>query len=197
MKLRIVLLLCFSGLFLGSNAQMTKEEKKAARKEIRSYKKDPEKWIQMKENHKEEVAALEAEKAALEAEMAALEAQIAELKRQNEALIAKIEALNTKYNNLLQSMPGTSLPNGTVYQVQMGYFQQLDLVSFNNRLKIIKAEEVDGAKRYVIGYFMELMDAWQFASDIKQLGIDDAFVTKYDDGVRDMEFDALDAIDGK
>ena len=79
----------------------------------------------------------------------------------------------------------------------MGYYQHLDLVSFNNRLKVVKAEEVDGAKRYVIGYFEDLMDAWQFASDIKQLGIDDAFVTKYDDGVRDMDFDALDAIDDK
>ncbi|MBR9859860.1 hypothetical protein GYB22_03770 [bacterium] len=189
MSLRIVMMIVFAGSFLFSQAQeLTRKEKRALKKEIRTYKKDPAKWVRMQDNHKKEVADLEAEKAALEEELA-------ELKRKNDELIAKIEELNMKYNNLLQSMPTTKLPDGTVYQVQMGYFQHLDLVSFNNKLKVVKAEEVDGAKRYVIGYFEDLMDAWQFASDIKQLGIDDAFVTKYIDGERDMKFDALKAIE--
>jgi TolA-binding protein len=186
MRMLLALVLCAS--FTITYAQMSKEEKKAAKKEIKAYKKDPAQWIKMKEDHKKQVADLEAENEKLKEEIAKLEKEV-------EELIAKIEALNKKYNNLLQSMPSTKLPTGTVYQVQMGYFQHLDLVSFNNKLKIVKAEEVNGAKRYVIGYFVDLMDAWQFAADIKQLGIDDAFVTKYDDGVRDMDFDALDAID--
>jgi hypothetical protein len=83
---------------------------------------------------------------------------------------------------------------GTVYQVQMGYYQYLDLVSFNEKLKTIKAEEVDGAKRYVIGHFENVMDAIQFSNDIKKLGIKDAFVSQYEDGVRNMTFDALEEI---
>ena len=71
----------------------------------------------------------------------------------------------------------------------------MDLVSFNNKLKVVKAEELDGAKRYVIGYFESVMDAWQFASDIKALGIEDAFVTQYVNGERNMSFDALEALE--
>lgn len=167
---------------------LSKKERKALKKEIKQYKKNPEKWVALMNKHEAEVTALEEEVAKLKADIATLEAQ-------NEELHRKIADLNLKYDNLLKSMPTTDLPDGTVYQVQMGYYQQLDLVSFNNKLKVVKAEEVDGAKRYVIGYFEELMDAWQFASDIKALGIEDAFVTQYVDGERNMDFDALDAID--
>lgn len=167
---------------------LTKKERKALKKEIKQYKKNPEKWVALMDRHDAEVADLEAQIAKLKEDLATVEAQ-------NEELHRKVADLNLKYDNLLKSMPTTDLPDGTVYQVQMGYYQQLDLVSFNNKLKVVKAEEVDGAKRYVIGYFEDLMDAWQFASDIKALGIEDAFVTQYVDGERNMDFDALDAID--
>lgn len=189
---KVLSLLCLMALvFSVSTAEaqtLSKKERKALKKEIKQYKKNPEKWVAMMNKH-------EAEVTALEEEVAELKAELDKLRAQNEALHAKIADLNLKYDNLLASMPTTDLPDGTVYQVQMGYYQQLDLVSFNNKLKVVKAEEVDGAKRYVIGYFEDLMDAWQFASDIKALGIEDAFVTQYIDGVRNMEFDALDAID--
>ena len=68
-------------------------------------------------------------------------------------------------------------------------------VAFNEKLKTIKAESVDGKKRYVIGHFDDLMDAVQFRNDIKSLGIDDAFVSQYKDGERVMGFDAMKAID--
>lgn len=183
----MVLGLCFS-LITAQAQTLSKEEKKALKKEIKTYKKDPAKWVALMNKHDAEVQALEAE-------LAKLKKELADLKAQNEDLMASIDEMNLKYNNLLASMPSTKLPNGTVYQVQMGYYQKLDLVSFNNKLKVVKAEEVDGAKRYVIGYFEDLMDAWQFASDIKSLGIDDAFVTQYIDGKRNMSFDALKALD--
>ena len=184
------LLLCTLMIFMGSlSAQtLTKKERKALKKEIKTYKKDPEKWVAMLARHEAEIAALEEKIEQLQSKLDAAE-------RQNEEMLISLQQLELKYQNLLASMPTTDLPEGTVYQVQMGYYQELDLVSFNNKLKVVKAEEVDGAKRYVIGYFEDVMDAWQFASDIKALGIEDAFVTQYIDGERNMEFDALEAID--
>ena len=60
---------------------------------------------------------------------------------------------------LEKTIPTTELPEGTVYQVQMGFYQYLDLVSFNDKLKTVRAEEIDGKKRYVIGHFDNLLDA--------------------------------------
>ena len=184
-----LLVMCLVMSTVSLSAQtLTKQERKAIKKEIKSYKKNPEKWVALMSRHEQEIAALEAE-------IDKLKAELEEARMQNESMALQFQQLELKYENLMASMPTTDLPEGTVYQVQMGYYQELDLVSFNNKLKVVKAEEVDGAKRYVIGYFEDLMDAWQFASDIKALGIDDAFVTQYVDGERNMSFDALEALE--
>ena len=193
MKQLFTLILAF--LIFGTlntlNAQtLSKKERKALKKEIKTYKKDPEKWVRMMNEHKSTVQDLEDQ-------IASLKLQLKEAQQANLELQTKLDIINDKYAKLVKSMPSTKLPMGTVYQVQMGYYQYLDLVSFNNKLKVVKAEEVDGAKRYVIGYFDDLMDAVQFSNDIKTLGIDDAFVSQYIDGERNMEFDALELIENK
>jgi len=172
---------------------LSKQERKALKKEIKTYKKNPQKWVSMQNRHKSDIKTLNDEIALLKAQLAEME----KLRAEKNELASKLAALEAQYVNLKKSMPSTQLPAGTVYQVQMGYYQYLDLVSFNNRLKTIKAEEVDGAKRYVIGYFENVMDALQFTNDMKKLGIEDAFVSQYNDGVRNMEYDALKAIGEK
>lgn len=182
------LTLVFIGSFISAEGQtLSKQEKKALKKEIKTYKKDPEKWVRMMNKQKTTVQDLEDE-------IEALKLQLKEAQESNKELQTKLSILNDKYSNLLNTMPSTKLPKGTVYQVQMGYYQYLDLVSFNNKLKVVKAEEIDGAKRYVIGHFEDLMDAVQFSNDIKALGISDAFVSQYVDGKRNMTFDALEVI---
>ena len=174
---------------LNVNAQvLTRKEKKAIKKEIKSYKKDPVKWVNMKDRHEDEVENL---KATIEMLKAKLEAET----KEKQELAEKLAALEAQYRSLKKSIPSTQLPEGTVYQVQMGYYEYLDLISFNEKLKTIKAEEVDGAKRYVIGYFPNMMDALQFSNDIKKLGISDAFVSQYIDGERNIEFDILEEIE--
>ncbi len=144
----------------------------------------------MQRNHKEEVTKLNTEVEELKAKLAEME----NLRAEKQELASKLSALEAQYSKLKSSIPSTKIPMGTVYQVQMGYYEYLDLVSFNEKLKTIKAENVDGKKRYVIGHFDNLMDAVQFRNDIKALGVDDAFVSKYIDGQREMKFDAMKAI---
>ena len=170
-----------------SAQELTKKEKCDIKKELRDYRKDPESYVAMKKEQAEKVENLEQK-------VAELEAKLAEAQQEKEALLQKISDMEEKYQALLDSMPTALPPEGTVYQVQMGYYQQLDLVSFNNKLKVIKAEESQGAKRYVIGYFESPMAAMQFANDMKALGIDDAFVTQYVDGVRNMDYDVRDEV---
>jgi hypothetical protein len=191
-KIALALLtLLFVISFTAAEAQsLSKKEKKALKKEIKTYKKDPEKWVSMQNSHKKEIKALSDEVTDLKAKLATDNAE-------KQVLADKLVALEAQYASLKKSMPTTTLPAGTVYQVQMGYYQYLDLVSFNDKLKTIKAEEIDGAKRYVIGHFETVMDALQFRNDIKALGVNDAFVSQYTNGVRNMDYDALEAIGKK
>ena len=186
-----LLTLLFVISFTAAEAQsLSKKEKKALKKEIKTYKKDPQKWVSMQNSHKKEIKVLFDEVTALKAKIAADNAE-------KQVLADKLVALEAQYAILKKSMPTTELPAGIVYQVQMGYYQYLDLVSFNDKLKTIKAEEIGGAKRYVIGHFENVMDALQFSNDIKALGINDAFVSQYKNGVRNMDYDALEAIGEK
>ena len=167
--------------------ELTKTQKRALKKEIKTYKKNPEKWVKMLNKHDAKVKELNDEIAKLNAQLKASELNAEKLAEQ-----LKLEQL--RYAELEKTIPTSELPDGTVYQVQMGFYQYLDLVSFNDKLKTVRAEEVDGKKRYVIGHFENLLDAVQFSNDIKRIGISDAFVTQYIDGERNMNFDAYEEL---
>ena len=178
------------GFFFSNTVQaqeLTKTQKRALKKEIRTYKKNPEKWIKMLNKHDAKVKELNDEIAELNAQLKASELAAEKLAEQ-----VKLEQL--RYVELEKTIPTTKLPDGTVYQVQMGFYQYLDLVSFNDKLKTVRAEEIDGKKRYVIGHFENLLDAVQFSNDIKRIGVTDAFVTEYIDGERNMNFDAYEEL---
>ena len=185
-----LIILVTLGFFINQSAQaqeLTKTQKRALKKEIRTYKKNPEKWVKMQNQHQTKVKELSDEITRLTGQL-----ETAELKANQLAEQLKLEQL--RYVELEKTIPTTELPEGTVYQVQMGFYQYLDLVSFNDKLKTVRAEEIDGKKRYVIGHFENLLDAVQFSNDIKRIGISDAFVTEYIDGERNMNFDAYEEL---
>ena len=178
------------GFFFSNTVQaqeLTKTQKRALKKEIRTYKKNPEKWVKMLNKHDAKVKELNDEIAELNAQLKASELAAEKLAEQ-----VKLEQL--RYVELEKTIPTTKLPDGTVYQVQMGFYQYLDLVSFNDKLKTVRAEEIDGKKRYVSGHFENVLDAVQCRNDIKRIGVTDAFVTEYIDGERNMNFDAYEGL---
>ena len=185
-----LIILVTLGFFINQSVlaqELTKTQKRALKKEIRTYKKNPEKWVKMQNQHQDKVNELSDEIARLNAQL-----KTAELTSEQLAEQLKLEQL--RYVELEKTIPSTELPEGTVYQVQMGFYQYLDLVSFNDKLKTVRAEEIDGKKRYVIGHFDNLLDAVQFSNDIKRIGVSDAFVTEYIDGKRNMNFDAYEGL---
>ena len=185
-----LIILVTLGFFINQSVQaqeLTKTQKRALKKEIRTYKKNPEKWVKMQNQHQDKVNELSDEIARLNAQL-----KTAELISEQLAEQLKLEQL--RFVELEKTIPSTELPEGTVYQVQMGFYQYLDLVSFNDKLKTVRAEEIDGKKRYVIGHFDNLLDAVQFSNDIKRIGVSDSFVTEYIDGKRNMNFDAYEGL---
>ena len=185
-----LIILVTLGFFINQSVQaqeLTKTQKRALKKEIRTYKKNPEKLVKMQNQHQDKVNELSDEIARLNAQL-----KTAELISEQLAEQLKLEQL--RFVELEKTIPSTELPEGTVYQVQMGFYQYLDLVSFNDKLKTVRAEEIDGKKRYVIGHFDNLLDAVQFSNDIKRIGVSDAFVTEYIDGKRNMNFDAYEGL---
>jgi DNA repair exonuclease SbcCD ATPase subunit len=185
-----LIILVTLGFFINQSVlaqELTKTQKRALKKEIRTYKKNPEKWVKMQNQHQDKLKELSDE-------IARLNAQLKTSELTSEQLAEQLKLEQLRYVELEKTIPSTELPEGTVYQVQMGFYQYLDLVSFNDKLKTVRAEEIDGKKRYVIGHFDNLLDAVQFSNDIKRIGMSDAFVTEYIDGKRNMNFDAYEGL---
>ncbi len=166
--------------------ELSKDEKKRLKQEIKIYKKDPAKSKKLKEDHKHEIKELNDE-------LEKVRANLADSWKENDALKDSLAELRAKYASLMKDYKKNSFdpnPMGTVYKGQIGLYSSLDLASFNETFKSVYAEEVDGAKRYIIGHFDDVQDAKNFANDLKKVGIKGAFVSQYIDGERDMSFDA-------
>ncbi len=181
-KLLFIVLTC---LALDSAAQgLTKAEKKALKQEIKNYKKSPESYKAMKDKNTAQIADLEKV-------IEDLSNQLAEARKEQNNLNDSLKACHQMVNECIEREENRGqVPMGTVYQVQIGFYEKLDLKSFNREGIMVKAEETGNSKRYVIGHFANLDDAKRFNRDIQKLGVKDSFVSKYDDGVRDMTFDA-------
>jgi septal ring factor EnvC (AmiA/AmiB activator) len=178
-------LLCCLGLAFSVQAQtLTKTEKKALKKEIKAYKKNPSSYKSMKDKNKTTIEQQEMVIEDLSKQLEALRQEQNDLRDSIRALADRYAALKMLEENRDQ------IPMGTVYQVQLGLYERLDLKSFNREGLMVKAEETNAGKRYVIGFFKNVEDAKRFNKDVQKLGVKDAFVSKYEDGVRDMKFDA-------
>lgn len=181
-KTLALILLSFFAVSTVHAQKLSKAEKKKLKKELKQYKKNPITYKEAKEKTKTEIDQRDETIVELTKQ---LDQQNMKLREMQDSL----DAMGKKYRNLL-AQGSTKIPDGTVYAVQIGYFELLQLDEFNSRVRTIRAENQDGGKRYVIGYFTDLNQAKQFGEEIKTIGIDDAFVSQYVNGVRNMKFDA-------
>lgn len=180
--MRISLLLLAIALFfsVGVDAQkLPKKEKKALKKEIKAYKKDPASYKKMLEDHDEEVKELEAEIEGLQGRIKGLENQLA-------AQADSIAALRMRLAEAVaaQKVDIRELPDGRAYQVQIGAYEVFSIKEFLEQDRYMSYEFEEGMEKYMLGYFQDLNFAEQFRDELVRMGIEDAFVVRYEDGAR-------------
>jgi hypothetical protein len=72
---------------------------------------------------------------------------------------------------------------GTIYKVQIGNYGKFLIDNFTTN-KTLSLEIEDNNSRYIISKFKTKKEATEFKESMKKLGITDAFVTKYVNGLR-------------
>lgn len=179
--------------------KMTKNDRKELKKELKQLKKNPEDYQKMKKQYEEDIATREAAIKAQEEEITMLKKEL--MAKNNEAAelkeaIQKAKLLISKMEEkeIISDSEGSTLNKGVIYKVQLGYYKQLDLESFKGNNKYIILETDSLGNYYVVSHFISLTNAYSFAQDLKKLGIKDAFVSQYINGLRNKEFDALKVI---
>ena len=104
----------------------------------------------------------------------------------------KLEVQHKVYRHTIDSLLNandllleqTNVPDGVWYEVQIGAFEYFNLDEYNNNLVMLRNQQSDGIKKYVLARFREFSRAEAFVNDMRKLGIPDAFITGVIDGTR-------------
>jgi hypothetical protein len=187
----LVLMMCG-----GHVLAQTKEEKKQLKKELKVYRKmKPAQIRAMKINYDKQLDSFTETKNqlkvsnrradSLQTELNAMNARVRML--EGELLVAQRDAANAKKGQA----------KGYYYRVQLGAYKNFDIKGkLNKGDETMMAENKDGMDKYVVGLFFNFEEADAFKNDIRKMGIRDAFVVPYKDGVRITHKEAKAGIEG-
>ncbi len=193
MKTRL-LIVCLAMIFSGSQvfAQLSKAEKKEWKKKAKEYAKNPanlKEFTEAKQNSDNALAKMSADLKAAQSAVSDKNARIAELEDQiasmrGELTSAKAELANLKANPVVNPM---DFSKGVVFKVQVGAFKNKDLSKyFDNNPNFGGEAAKDNAEpqRITIGIFRDYWEADTFKKYMRDMGVKDAWIVPYRDGVR-------------
>jgi len=110
----------------------------------------------------------------------------AEIQRLRDEIAQKDKVIQEKANELAEAK--RTIPAGRVYRVQIGAFVKFKPGADPLFAQTFMSESKDEMNRYTIGMFREEDNAEVFRQDIMKMGIKDAWIVAYNDGIRDESF---------
>ena len=170
----------------------TKAEKNAIKQELKAIKKmKPVDIRKMKINYEEQL------------EEKDIEINISHKKA--DTMQAYLYGMQNKYNELQKNCGNKTTrvygvlsavqAKGYYYRIQLGAFKNFDLKNkINKDDQSIQVEYLKGLEKYMIGLFFSIEDAAAYRKDIQQMGIKDAFIVPYKDGIRITHQEAREGI---
>ena len=177
----------------GSFAQeLSKDETKKIKKELKGYIKDPASYVRKIENYETTAADLETKLSDAKNTVSNQEKTITDMTTelgQAKASLADAEAQVTEMSTVISSEAQCkSFPEGSTYRVQIGLYAKFNISDYFEQNTFVMFEPVDGMSRYSVGNFNNMQEAINFKKDMRLMGIRDAFVTEYVDGQRNKDF---------
>lgn len=177
-----VLILCVTLMWANTTALQAQKLSKEEKKIEKEWKK------RQKKMSAEEFKALTESRESLQQRNQEIESETLEYRNQLSSREAELAALKTKREQLEKanaSAPKKEREVGLSYKVQIGAYRELDISYQANDQTDLRAEEYEGVKRYTLGRFKTLDEAEAFRRHIRKMGVKDAFIVGYKDGVRD------------
>lgn len=169
-------------------AQMSKEEKKAWKKKKKAMNPLAFKQIvEEQEEIKEKINQTRQELEMLRSQLSEKDRRLAQLREENQQLEQQRQEVDAT------SRQGPD-ERGVYFRVQVGAYERIDLSSRITQKADMKVEDEGGIKKYTIGYFNDYWEADKFKKYLQSMGIKDAWIVAYRDGVRVDIKEALEGI---
>ena len=180
-----LIVFCLSGSFtvLGQMSKEEKQEAKEWKKKMKSL--TPEQYkslLDENKNLKSQMTALNAELSGIDQMIKEKDDQISQFEKQADALRNSIAAAG-KASALASAKRPTE--KGVVFKVKIGAFERKDLSKFlENSDSFFGEVGEDGLMRYTLGIFRDYPEADNFKKYMREMGVSDALIVSYNDGVR-------------
>ena len=182
-----------------SAQNMSKKERKRLKKKwkkiAKGYKKNPLALKAKEEAYQKQIEALKQKNnelteryTELQAELDAAMAANRDCDRRIDSARAEFERVQTAYEMQKKRQETKSVESGTpglVFRVQVGAYEKFDMSQYSGQTgKNFTGESMGALNKYMMGKFRSYDIAKAFRNDIRKLGIRDAWVVAYNDGVR-------------
>ena len=191
MLTRIIILLLMVSFGYTAHAQkLTKQEKKALKAQLKKYRKNPELLRDLTEETdalREENRELQSRINQMESERSHSSSQVAQKDREimelNNRLLDAQEALRQKNEEPPVVMTPREVETGTHFKIQIGAYEKTYIPE--NLAGDDMGLESDGTlQKVLVGKFNDYQAAKELKKYIRNIGIKDAFIVAYRDGVR-------------
>ena len=172
-------------------SQLSKKEKKEWKKRVKSL--TPEQYkslIDENKGLKGQIASLNDELSGNDAANKEKEDQVAQYEAQMEAMRTQMAAAAEKAKTGGSATGSTTSKKGPAvkgiaFKVQIGAFQNKDLSKYLDKSDSFFGEVgEDGLMRYTLGVFTDYWEADTFKKYMREMGVSDAWIISYRDGVR-------------
>jgi outer membrane murein-binding lipoprotein Lpp len=199
MKTKVVIL-CLALIFSGIQvfAQLSKKEKKEWKKKAKTYTKNPanlKEFTEAKETADTDNSALKTQVSTLNKQVSDKNARIAELEDQLSRMRGELTSAKAELAQLKESPAPMDFSRGVIFKVQIGAFKNKDLSKYFNNNPNFGGEAVEkGEQKFTIGIFRDYWDADKFKKYMREMGVKDAWIVPYKDGVRVEIKDVLEGV---
>jgi vacuolar-type H+-ATPase subunit I/STV1 len=198
-----VFIVCLALIFSGMQvfAQLSKAEKKEWKKKAKEYSKNPaelKSLIEAKQAAETDNSTLKGQVGTLNNQVSDKNAKIAELEDQLSKMRGDLTSTKAELAQLKETPPAPSpmdFSKGVIFKVQIGAFKNKDLAKYFDNNPNFGGEATEkGEQRFTIGVFRDYWDADKFKKYMREMGVKDAWIVPFKDGVRVEIKDVLEGV---
>lgn len=187
------------GFTLSLNAQTDKAEIKFWKNKAKAYKKDPLSLKAEFENYQNQIKDLKRRNKEMAERLSNLEGgapsgpgnnltdslrfNLAQKEQELQTVKQDYAKLESAYRSV-QRTNDMGIRPGLIYGVQIGAFVYYKMENAPTDANDVVEEKSDGYNKYVIGNFRTYDEAHEFRGELRKIGVKDAWIVPYLDGVR-------------
>ncbi len=173
-----------------ASAQMDKKEAKEWKNKAKEYKKNPEALKQLVEDKdalQGQVNSLKSDNNSMQSKLSDKDSKISELQDDMAKLRSDLSAAKAAAREKpkpVEMKGGEKMIDGVVFKVQIGAFKNKDLSKYFENNENFGGETADGTQKITLGQFRDYWEADTFKKYLREMGVKDAWIVPYQDGVR-------------